>query len=497
MRFPVVIRFRSSQARIYAPAKSFPYYRVHWTVGGGSRRKTTKTYTEAREFAERTVRELAHGDEGSALRPKEAADTLFARQALDAFKRDTGRTVTVREAVQGYLDALRKLGTHSLAEAVARFLRSTVTVGRKDLAEAVEEFISLRAPLAEARDGKRAARSAVYIANVAAWLRKLPATFTGMPVCDLTKAHLDTYFTSPGLKALSPKSRNDRRAAFRMFFAWCVKKDWLPGDHRLLEADGLTREAVETADIDYYRPGELSAILQGASADLRPMLALCGLAGLRTEEALRLDWADVWRVAGFIEVSKTKSKGRARRLVEIAPALMAWLEPYRGMTTGPVWPGTRGRFFADFAALRDRLRIPGRENGLSGTPTPLTASPSRATRTLLPPQWVTARAWSTRTTAAWPRPTKRSSGLPCGRPKPQRTSSRSRKAQPAGDRRWTILLARLICLHPKSPPPSPSIGTAHQRNCASAKSASGDRGVSSARATLLNLSRFATPTPGA
>jgi hypothetical protein len=46
---------------------------------------------------------------------------------------------------------------------------------------------------------------------------------------------------------------------------------------------------------------------------------------------MRLDWADVWRVVDYIEVTAGKSKTRQRRLVEICPAL-AVSPPIRVLT---------------------------------------------------------------------------------------------------------------------------------------------------------------------
>jgi integrase len=43
------------------------------------------------------------------------------------------------------------------------------------------------------------------------------------------------------------------------------------------------------------------------------LFAIGGLAGLRTAELLRLDWADVWRVPGHIEITSGKAKTRQRR----------------------------------------------------------------------------------------------------------------------------------------------------------------------------------------
>ncbi len=43
-----------------------------------------------------------------------------------------------------------------------------------------------------------------------------------------------------------------------------------------------------------------------------------------------LNWADVWRVAGHVEITHGKANTRQRRLVEVCPALCSWLEPQQG-----------------------------------------------------------------------------------------------------------------------------------------------------------------------
>ena len=64
-------------------------------------------------------------------------------------------------------------------------------------------------------------------------------------------------------------------------------------------------------------------------AGLLPVIALCGLAGIRLQEVARLTWEDVFRVKGHVEISTAKSKTRSRRLVTVCPALARWLNPYR------------------------------------------------------------------------------------------------------------------------------------------------------------------------
>ncbi len=145
-------------------------------------------------------------------------------------------------------------------------------------------------------------------------------------MCSLTKQHLDLFLEAHA--TLLPKSRNDYRATLRMFFGWCQRRDYPSSDHRLLEADGLRKEDSDTGDVDYYRPAELRLVIDAAEPEMAVIIALQAFGGLRLQEALRLDWDDVWRVQGHVEISSAKAKTRSRRLVEIHSTPAAWLEPY-------------------------------------------------------------------------------------------------------------------------------------------------------------------------
>jgi integrase len=101
----------------------------------------------------------------------------------------------------------------------------------------------------------------------------------------------------------------------------------------------MAREVLDAVVTDFYRPNELRALLEAADGPLRAVIALQGLAGLRLQKCLRLDWRQGFGIPGSIEVSSAKSKTRSRRLVEICPSLAAWLEPFRGRE-GRVWQGT-------------------------------------------------------------------------------------------------------------------------------------------------------------
>ena len=361
VRFPKVIRFRRVEATIYGRTEKYQFYRLAYYVAGKRMARSFKSYTEAKTEAERLVREIADGSQAAALTGGQARDALAALERLETFRQSTDRRFSLLAAVSDYVGALEKLNGRSLAEAVEGFVQTVAAVRRKDVAEAVEEFLDGRRHKAEAKDGKRAQLSASYETHVSSWLREFGKTFPATALCDLTKDHLNLYIKP--FTAVGPKNRNDRRAAVRMFLAWAARQDYLPVNHRLFEADGLARETVEAGDTDFFRPDELRKLLDHVEAELLPVLAIAGLAGLRVEEIMRLDWADVWRVEGHLEITARQAKTRQRRLVVVCPALAAWLLPCRE-TTGKVYPPGLQAFGRKFVKLRASLEIPTRKNGL-------------------------------------------------------------------------------------------------------------------------------------
>ncbi len=374
MRFPVTIRHRTSTAKIYAPGGKFAYYRLAYSVSGKRRMQTFTTYTDAREAAERIVRELANGSQAAALTATQSRDALAAFERLQAFYVSTGRRVSLLAFVSEYVEAAGKLHGRTLGEAVTGYLRTVANVGRKDIKEAVEEFLQADAPRTKASNGQRAQISGKYHYNREIQLRKFADTFPNTAVCDLGKEHLDTFIASisesPAKSkkqqrpAKSAKSRNNYRASVRQFLQWAIRKDYLSATHRLSEADGMRPERANTGETSFYTPREFAALLENADASLRPIIAIGGLAGLRTAELLRLDWADVWRVPGHIEVTAGKAKTRQRRLVEICPALTAWLEDYHATETGTLWLGNESVFQKTFLKLCADAKTTRKPNGL-------------------------------------------------------------------------------------------------------------------------------------
>jgi integrase len=352
-------------ATLYGKSKAYPAYRLAWRVTGKRRMERFQTYSEAKRRADALVKELAKGSQVTALTARQATDALAAFERLQGFFQQTGRRVSLLAAVTEYVEASARLNGRTVPEAIDGYLANVASVKRKDIAEAVEEFLQAQAPLTKSAKGQRAQLSGKYAYNREIQLRRFAATFQNTAVCDLGKQHVDAFVGS--LSELSAKSRNHYRAAVRQFLQWAVRKDFLTVTHRLGEADGLRREHADNGEIEFYTPKEFRALLETAEGPMRAMVAIGGLAGLRTAEILRLTWQDVFRVPGHIEITAGKSKTRQRRLVEICPALAAWLEDFRQLT-GKVCPITAASvdviWQQQFLKLCDTAQVSRKRNGL-------------------------------------------------------------------------------------------------------------------------------------
>ncbi len=366
MKFPVTIEHRKIEAKIYGKTEGYPFYRVSAYVGGKRRVSSFASYTEAKTAAEKLVRDIASGSQAVALSNTQSREALDALQRLQSLYAETGIRVGLSEAVSRFAEAATKLKSPNLTDAIDGFIKTLATVKRVGLKEAVEQFMQGREHLTVSQNGKRPQISKPYNYTVGLWLMEFANTLPGTDVCDLTGNMLDAYISNHA--DVSPRTRNGRRMVVTMLLKWCARKNYLDRGHRLFEADRMATEDCATESIEFYKPEELSALLRTASAEIQhkhlaPVIALCGLAGLRLQEAVRLTWKDVFRINGHIEISQSVAKTQRRRLVEIVPSLAGWLRPY-STATGPVWNHCLDKFHTDFGALRTSLKISARRNGL-------------------------------------------------------------------------------------------------------------------------------------
>jgi integrase len=74
---------------------------------------------------------------------------------------------------------------------------------------------------------------------------------------------------------------------------------------------------------------ETARLLEAATPDILPYLAIGLFAGLRRAELERLDWGEIDFESGLIQVKAEKSKTAQRRFVTMQPNLREWLLPLR------------------------------------------------------------------------------------------------------------------------------------------------------------------------
>lgn len=380
VRFPKVIRNKKTKAEVTIYGKSkggkpngkggitepYPFYRVCWRVDGQRRMQSFKTYSEAKAHADTILGQLSKGSRVTALTASQANDALAAFERLQRLYVSTGRRVSLFAAVSDYAEAVVRVPDRTIAEMVDGFLGSVASVKRKDIAEAVNEFVTAEETRTKAPEGQRSQLSSKYAYNRAIMLRRFASAFPNTSVCELTKDHIDRFMGSLAevksrsrnrKPAVSAKSRNHHRAAIRQFFSWCVRKDFLPVTHRLAEADRMRTELSNTSEVMCYTPAELKALLDAADGSMQAMIAMGGLAGLRTAELLRLNWSDVWCIENHIEITSGKSKTRQRRLVQVCPALAAWLEPFRNLQEGKVCDMHEITWQQHFGDLCEKARV--------------------------------------------------------------------------------------------------------------------------------------------
>ena len=367
------VRFRGVVVTDYRKTTKYPFYRIAYRGDGGRVVRTFTTLAAAKKAAEAKARELHAGNHVGASLPKAAAHAYkFATRKLTELCRDLTAagdpsappvTLALEDAIAEYIEAKRALGPRRLIEAVTGFLGTVAKVRRVKVRAAVDEYQKERKLLTvPPAEGKRPALSPKFHYQDGLRLDRFAEAFV-MDVADFAKDHFDLFF-GKHLGELGAKSRNHYRSTLRHWLAFCVARDYLPAAHRLLEARALQNEKADGSDVEIYTPKEFTAFVSHADDSLRPLLVIGALAGLRTQELLRLEWSDVWRRAGYIEVTRSKAQTRQRRLVPICSALAAWLQSYGTLREGRLWEGKECQFHKLFRNAGEAAGIARKDNVL-------------------------------------------------------------------------------------------------------------------------------------
>ena len=325
--FPIIVQRGSSIVKIYRDETkaSGIYYRVTFYKGGKRCRVNFTDLAEAKAEAEAKAAQLSRGDlEALHINGR---DRLIYGRALEAIR---PLNLQLDEAALEFVEAKKIMDGRPLTEAARFYMRHHGRgIQRKMVKEAVAEMIA-----AKTQKGV----SATYLADLRYRLGSLGEKFQ-CSVNDITSEDMRTFLDGLGF---TPRGFNNTYASVRTFFSFAQDRGWLSREADLLS--GIEKRQEKDAPIEIYTPAEMAEILSHCSLEMRPCMALAAFAGLRSEEILRLDWSDIERRPGFIEIAAAKAKTASRRLIPIAPNLTQWLA-ISDKGNGRVWPHSKPWFF--------------------------------------------------------------------------------------------------------------------------------------------------------
>jgi integrase len=300
-------------------------HRCRYTGPGGKTLQAWfKNQTEADAFAKERNKET--GIEGKAfgmLAPEEKAAVEFWRSVLEQTKdapppplaeilRDYARrwkatrtSVTVQAAVDAYeaakfAEGLRPMSVQGIRTRCGRFAKDfgTRSVCSITTAEVSDWILGLTATRTTKRDGKKPAAP----------------------------------------EQIGLLAKRNHRLAVSGLFNFAKGRGWVtenPVTDAARPKPPKTRPEVLTPD----NAAKFFSSLDLHAPELVPFWAVRFFAGIREQEAVRMDWSMIDLAAGEIHLPDTITKTGHARTIKIEPALDAFLSP-RGDSTGPVAPQT-------------------------------------------------------------------------------------------------------------------------------------------------------------
>jgi integrase len=350
VRFPIEVKRGSSVVKIYRDRKGKgTYYRVVYYLpdrDGKSRRHRLNFHDlpAATNEAELKASHLSRMDRyASEFEGKDRLEYARAKDELKEFD------LPLDKVAIEYKDARRVLNGVPLIEA-ARFYEKHNLRGikRENVALAVDEIIA-----AKTTKGV----SEVYLAD----LRYRLGAFREAFHCDVNAIAPDDVAAFFDNLRLSPRSHNNFLRTLRTFFVFAQRHGWLSKELDLLAR--VEKRSEKRTPVEIFTPSQLAAILGSASPEVAPCIALAAFAGLRSAEILRLDWDDIERRPGFIEVAAHKAKTATRRIVPISDNLAKWLAIAPRVDVR-VWPHSKDRFFKAMIRAARNAGIVWKQNAL-------------------------------------------------------------------------------------------------------------------------------------
>lgn len=183
---------------------------------------------------------------------------------------------------------------------------------RKTLSAAIEECLASKTT---------AARRPSYVKGLRAYLRQFSCGRESVLVSDITSNHLLSWFAG---RKFAPATTAAIITRFSTFFTWCMKRGYIR-DNPSIALERPNVEAKPPMILSVRQACRLVATCIRSTPDLLAWLVLGLFAGLRPEEADRVDWEAWDHERSILRVDAAASKVRQRRIVNLEPNANEWL----------------------------------------------------------------------------------------------------------------------------------------------------------------------------
>jgi integrase len=300
------------------------YKRTRPTTTGGKR-----TIWEVANYVNGRRRMTSFSDYEKAIgEANRIAGLLSTGQAIAADLR-AAEAVEYGNAVAILCNAGIKTSLQTVAD---RYARMVEIYGSEDVVRAVEiakehkpENVTPRLlqeiadDLVTLKENQR--KSARYIADLRARSNIIAQKFS-MTADMVTTKDLQAWFD--GMDAAPRTVRNFRSTASALFKFAEARGYIAKGKNPVTSTEKI--KSKNGRPIEIYTIKEIKKLLEAAPEDFKPIIAMQAFAGVRSQEALRLQWQDVKLDRNHIEIAADKAKTASRRLVPIQPNLAMWLK---------------------------------------------------------------------------------------------------------------------------------------------------------------------------
>ena len=254
---------------------------------------------------------------------KAEADTFAETKRVERRNEGTSALALSQETRQDAAKAVGILSPHGVSLQQAAEYYAQHVLAYRDTPQASEIAKRL---IADAEKNDRRDRT---VSELRLRLTTFVEDFEGRRLSEITVEEIEEWINE---EDWSPRTRINYLTKISQLFNYALRHRWVDANI----VDRIERPATEDKEPGVFSVAQTESLLKHADQfGLLPYVALGFYAGLRSAELLRLEWAAVSLTEKSIVVGAQVAKKRSRRVVEMCPALEAWLSP-RIRKNGPV-----------------------------------------------------------------------------------------------------------------------------------------------------------------